>query len=224
MKKYLITGLIILLPLALTIYIFVFLVDIFTDPFLDMTQSLLSHLGASTLISAKFLTAIARIITIIFLIIFIFILGFFTRVFFLNGLIKTANYIFSKTPFVKSIYKATKDIVEAFIQDKDKRKSFQYATMVSFPSKDSYCIGFVTGEVPSSFTDKIQEPLTPVFVPTAPHPISGYLVLIPIKDLKKVEMTNEEAVKFTVSCGVLTPEAIRNNEEEISNFPKKNDK
>ncbi len=213
MRKSLITGLIILMPLALTFLIFFFLIDLFTDPFLDITNELLIKLDLTKFIQQQeLLTFITRIITIVFLFFLIVLLGFFARVFFLKSLINIANSIFSRIPFVKTIYNATKDIVSAFLKDKKERKAFQRPIITHFPTKKSKCVSFVSGEIPKCCQEKIKEPLTPVFVPTAPHPISGYLIMVPTKDLCEISMTNEEAIKFTVSCGMLTPEIIRENE------------
>jgi len=94
-----------------------------------------------------------------------------------------------------------------------KRKAFKCPVMVKFPSNKSSCIGFLSGEVPKE-CKKVGIDLEPVFVPTAPHPISGYLIFVPKKEVKKIKMTNEEAVKFTVSCGVITPETIKKIKDE----------
>ena len=87
--------------------------------------------------------------------------------------------------------------------------------MVAFPSKDSYCVGFESGEIPEECQSKVKEKLKPVFVPTAPHPISGYLVMAKEKEVFSIDMKNEDAVKFTVSCGLILPG------EKLDDEPKK---
>ncbi len=208
MRKYIIAGLIILLPLALTLMLIIFLVDLFTSPFLDWFVSFLSQYKQSIpfLQSPNVLTAIARITILIGLIIGIFILGVIARWFFFRTLLNWTNEIFSKIPFVKTIYKSIRDIIRSFITI-DKRKAFQYPVMVPYPSKEIFCIAFVSGDIPEQCQKHSQEKLVSVFIPTAPHPISGYLLMIPEKELLKIDMTNEEAIKFTVSCGIITRES-----------------
>ena len=205
MKKYLVAGLIILLPLILTIMIFVFVIDLFTAPFLNMFTDFLANFQnvLPFLKNTAILKVFARISIIIMLFVFIFILGVIARWFFFKSLINLTNKIISKIPFVRTIYKSLKDIISSFIAQE--RKAFTKTAMIAFPSKDSYCVGFESGSVPLECQNKVKEKLKPVFVPTAPHPISGYLVFCPVDDVYPIEMTNEDAVKFTVSCGIILP-------------------
>ncbi|NGX28560.1 MAG: hypothetical protein K940chlam1_00742 [Candidatus Anoxychlamydiales bacterium] len=205
MKKYIIAGLIILLPLILTIIIFVFVIDIFTAPFLNMFVDFLANFQnvLPILKNGAILKVFARILILIMLLVFIFILGVIARWFFFRSLINLMNKVFSKIPFVKTIYKTLRDIISSFIAQE--RKAFTKTAMVAFPSKDSYCVGFESGTVPEECQSKVKEKLKPVFVPTAPHPISGYMVIAPEKDIYSIDMTNEDAVKFTVSCGLIVP-------------------
>jgi len=207
MKKYFITGLITLMPIFLTIAIFIFLFDLFTAPFLSLIESGLLKLQPTKTFSPILITIIARVIAFILICVFVFMLGLVARWFFISSLINWTNKILSKIPFVKTIYKVTKDISEAFANRKEK-KLFTNPAMVNFPSPFSYAVGFQTGSVPSECQKHVDKTLTPVFVPTAPHPISGYLVFVDEEKLKRIEMTNEEAIKFTVSCGIITPENI----------------
>ena len=75
--------------------------------------------------------------------------------------------------------------------------------MIPFPHRPTYCIGFQAGEVAEEIKNTIKSPLVSVFCPTAPHPLTGFLFLIPEEDTYKLDMTNEEAVKYLVSCGLI---------------------
>lgn len=205
MKKYLIAGLIILIPILLTIMLFVFLVNLFTSPFLSIVVDFLTKFENTLplLKNPALLTFIARVIIIIFLCICIFLLGILARWFFFRSLINLTNKILSKIPFVKSIYKSLKDIITSFMAQE--RKAFIKTAMIAFPSKEVYCVGFESGEIPEECQNKVKEKLKPIFVPTAPHPISGYLVMVPEDKVYSIDMKNEDAVKFTVSCGLILP-------------------
>ena len=217
MKKYFITGLIILMPLMLTIFLFILLVDIFTSPFLDFfLKFLLKYQDTYTFLQhTKIITFLARIIILVLLVISIFFLGVLARWFLFKTFINWFNKILSKIPIIKTIYKTSRDIMVGLFSTKKDKKAFRYPVMIPFPSKHGYCIGFQSGEVPPICMKKIKKELTSVFIPTAPHPISGYMLFIPNSDVKKIKMTNEEAVKYTVSCGLITPEEIKKQDESL---------
>jgi uncharacterized membrane protein len=207
MRKHLITGLIILLPIALTLMIIVFLFDFFTEPFVSIVGPLVDLTQAKLNISLPIgiTLFISRLLSLIFLCIFIFILGVITQLFLVKMIINWSNRILFRIPFIKTIYKVSRDIFAALFSAEGK-KAFKKPVMVPFPSKSNYCLGFHAGEVAEECREKIKTPLISVFVPTAPHPISGFLFLMPEKDVRKIDMTNEEAVKFLVSCGMIVSE------------------
>lgn len=216
MKKSFLTGLAILMPVALTIMIFAFLIDLFTAPFLDFVTSILKqHQGEHAVLkSPELVTIFARIIILIILVIFMFLIGWFTRWYFIRTGLAIANRIITKIPFIKSIYNVSKDIFSALFSTAEGKKAFKYPVLFPFPSLESYVIGFKSGEVPELFEKKLNQKLECVFIPTAPHPISGYLMLMPAEYVHKIDMTNEEAVKYTVSCGVIIPEEDRVTPQE----------
>ena len=138
MRKFFIAGLIILLPVALTLMVIVFLVDIFTSPFLDVVTNFLVSFKALKPISdtPELVTLIARILILILLCVAIFILGVIARWFFFSTLIKWMNAIFSHTPILRSIYNVTKDIVNAFFSLKHERKAFLFGHSEPLPVSD----------------------------------------------------------------------------------------
>ena len=220
MKKYFITGLIILMPVILTLFLIIFLIDFLTNPFLNIIEDLLHHFKIINLLSPAAITLISRIIILLMLFFFIVLLGIIGRWFFFKSIINITNKILSKIPFVKSIYNVSKDVAGAFVSHGEK-KAFKKSVVTIFPSKKSFCVGFETGEIPPICQKHIKEPLVPVFVPTAPHPISGYLLMVKKKHVKDVNMTNEETVKFTVSCGIITPD--NNESQNIKDIKEKDD-
>ncbi|MBM3183911.1 MAG: DUF502 domain-containing protein [Chlamydiae bacterium] len=202
MKKYLITGLAILLPVALTVIVIVFLVDLFTSPFVHLVKTYLVPSG--TLPEGLALVA-SRILALILLVIFIFLLGVVARWFLIKNILSLTNKILSHIPLIKSIYRVIRDIIAAFFSQ-DGKKAFKYPVMIPFPYPPSHAIAFQAGEVAEEVQNTLKTPLVSVFTPTAPHPISGFLLFIPKEDVHKIAMTNEEAVKFLVSCGLILPE------------------
>jgi uncharacterized membrane protein len=208
MKKYCLTGLVIITPLILTVLLVVFLVDLFTNPFVDIVRNFFSNIMPSypILKSPHFLSLLSRVTILVILFFAIVLLGFLGRNFLFKILLKWSNELLSKTPFIKSIYKTTRDIIKSLFPTSEKKKAFLRPIMVPFPSSAGYVVGFLSGEIPKAVQEKTTQELYPVFVPTAPHPISGYFVLVPKEDVVEVDMDNEKAVKLTVSCGLIVPE------------------
>ena len=207
MKKYLFTGLVILLPIALTAMIIIFLLDFFTTPFAPMVAAFLKHLQVHYAFTfpSGVETVIARLLALILLCIFVLLLGIFARLFVIRYILQGAYTLLSRIPLIKTILNVSRDVFTA-IFSQDGKKAFQKPVLMPFPSKPNYCFAFVAGEVPEECQRKVKEKLVPVFAPTAPHPISGFLFLIPENQIQDVVMTNEQAFKYLVSCGLILPE------------------
>ncbi len=207
-KKHLLTGIVILLPVALTLVVIIFLFDFFTTPFVTILNPAI-HLVETQLpfpVPHWFVLFLSRLFSLAFLCFFILFLGFVTQWLLIKNLFGLGNKIMSRIPIIKTIYKVAHEIFSALFAT-DGKKAFKEAVMVPFPHKGSYCMGFRAGEVAEECREKIPVPVASVFVPTAPHPISGFLVLVPESDVKTVDLSNEEALKFLVSCGMIVPEA-----------------
>ena len=208
MKKYLLTGLVILMPVALTAMIIMFLFDFFTEPFVNIVGKLFELISQKASFNPPPALAvfISRILALILLCIFIFLLGMLARWFLIKNLLSGANKILSRIPLIKTVYKISKDIISALFSTEGK-KAFKYPVLIPFPHDPSFCLGFQAGEVAQEIKEKLKAPVTSIFIPTAPHPISGFLVLVPEKDVHKINMSNEEAVKYLVSCGLINPDS-----------------
>jgi uncharacterized membrane protein len=201
MKKYFFTGFALLLPLAFTIVIIIFLFDFFTTPFIPIVRELLKGYTFPHGLDLF----ITRLLALILVSMFIFILGVVARWFLIRNVIQTTERIFTRIPILKTVFNISRDVFSALFSN-GKIKVFKRPTMVPFPARPNYSIGFVAGEVPPECQSKSSNHLVSVFVPTAPHPISGFLLLVPEKDLSEITMTNEDAVKFLLSCGLIVPE------------------
>ncbi|MEM8628473.1 MAG: DUF502 domain-containing protein [Chlamydiota bacterium] len=205
MKKTFFTGLITLLPLILTILVFLFAIDFLTTPFLYLLQTqVLSFVEVNAPTVPKgFALFLTRLVILVGLVAATCLIGAAARKFFFRSLISIAQKIVSKIPFLRTVFKVATEIAKALFEQEGKKKTaFQYPVMVPFPSEKSGCIGFLSGTIPEECARRIPD-LVPVFVPTAPHPISGYMMMVPKASVTRVHMSNEDAVKFTVSCGII---------------------
>lgn len=211
MKKYLLTGLVILLPLALTIMIFHFLINLLTDPFTGIVEHLIINFetqrGVSTEEYQTLILVVSRTIVLIFLFFFILLLGYLGRKFFFTYFLHGIARILARIPFVRGVYKMTKEVTKALFSEG--MKTFQRVGIVPFPHDKARTLGFITSELPAVFKEKLPFADVAVFVPTAPHPFSGF-ILLTAKDLvQEVDINAEEVFKFLISCGMVHPgEAI----------------
>lgn len=216
MKKHFITGLALLLPLVLTLMIIFFLFNLFTRPFVPIVSTFIIRIEESLQLDLpSFLTLfISQIFALILLCLAIFLLGVIAQWFLVRHILYWGNRMFSKIPFIKTIYKTSKDIFTAFFST-DEKKAFKHPVIVPFPYSPSFSLGFQAGEVAEEIQQKIKEPLVSVFMPTAPHPISGFLFFVKEQEAHMIQMTNEESIKFLVSCGIIVPEAKECKIDEI---------
>jgi uncharacterized membrane protein len=208
MKKYFLTGFITLLPIALTLIIISWLFNLFTAPLAGITEAIIlayeKNLGLSLANHAALVLFLSRVFALILLLILIFFLGFCGQKFLINIFLKIPERLFARIPLVRTIFRLSKDITKAMFQEN--KKTFKETVLLPFPHHDALAIGFVTGETPPVFNqnDKPHTDLA-IFVPTAPHPMSGFVLLTPKKIVLPVDVSVEDAFKFLISCGVIHP-------------------
>lgn len=205
MKKYFITGLVILLPLALTFAVVAFIFNLLTEPFVGLFKAIFNYFG---LFSSGFLflntDQLQKIISQLLILALLFFttvgLGWLARWFFVHYFIRGWEYVLYKIPVIRSIYKTCRDIIGSlFTADKS---FFKQVVLVPFPSKDTMVIGFITREnLPAIGADK--QPMVAVYIPTTPNPTSGFLVMYQINDVIPMDMKVEDALKYVISCGVI---------------------
>ncbi|NNM43849.1 MAG: DUF502 domain-containing protein [Chlamydiae bacterium] len=211
MKKYFITGLIILLPIAVTVAVIVFLVNFLTEPFLGIASSILKEFnllnhGFLFLSPEQVLRYTSKFLILITLFGATLLLGAITRWFFITTLLHLSDKILHKIPVVNTVYKTTQEIIKTLlVSDKN---SFKQVVMVAFPRPDVYVIGLVAREAPKICSDITGEEMISVLVPTTPNPTTGFLMMFKQKDLLYLDMKPEQAIKFIVSCGVITPDSM----------------
>ena len=209
MKKYFITGLVILLPLAVTIAIIAFIVNFLTQPFIGLVSetlkgfNMMNH-GFLFLSPDQLVLYGAQFLIIIGLFIVTVALGMIARWFFFKSLISLSDRILHRIPVVNKVYKTSQEIIKTlFSSDKN---SFKQVVMVPFPQPGTYVIGLVSRESPKECTNAAGEKLISVLIPTTPNPTTGYLLMYRESDIINLEMKPEDAIKYVVSCGVITPE------------------
>lgn len=206
MKKYFITGLVLLLPLALTVLIVIFIVNFFTNPFIGVVRGFLDQLGVLQkgflfLSAAQVQLYASKLLILVLLFFFTVFLGWLTQWVIVHYFIRLGDYIFHRIPFVRTIYKTSQDVIKTIFGTKT--RSFKQVVLVPFPNKETYSVGLVTREEIPAFKGDEKKELLAVFVPTTPNPTSGFLMMFEAEDLVFLDMRVEDAFKYIISCGVI---------------------
>lgn len=210
MRKYFLTGLVILLPITITAIVFFFIMNFLTGPFVGVIDQFLNN--QSWYINYK--TPIhftLKIILLFGLFFFTVLLGFLTRIVLFKSFLTLYDYILHRIPIIKTVYKATQQIIHTIFGSTS--QSFKQVVMVRFPTDGVYCIGLISGQAPSLCEKTIGHRLLTVFVPTTPNPTSGFLMMYKEDEVIYLDMKVEEAFKYIISCGVIT-----SNDSSLNNI------
>ena len=191
------TGLILVLPIGITFYL-VWATVTFID---DIIVPWLPEQFTPNGVFAQNVPGFG----VLFFLIVLTVIGALAKGFLGRQIIRLGEYIVNKTPIIRSIYKATKQIAETVFNQNN--QSFQKACIIQYPRKGIWAIAFVSttakGEIPAKI--KKNELLT-VFVPTTPNPTSGFLLFLEEKDIVYLDMSVEDAAKLVISAGLVLPE------------------
>ena len=200
-RNVFITGLLITLPIALTYFILQFLFKNL-DALSPVFTKVLIDLGAPIPEGYR-IPALGLVITLLI----VLAVGWFTTNFFGKRLILLGENIVGKIPFVRRIYKGSKQVVQS-IAHADTR-AFRKVVLIEFPRRGMLAIGFVTGEARGEVQKNTCDNVLNVFVPTMPNPTSGFLVFAPPEELTEIDMSIEDGVKYVVSGGIVTTERLQ---------------
>ena len=188
-RNYFFTGIVVLVPIGLTIYLSKFLIN-------TSSKILPSQINPNYYLPFK-IPGLEIIITIIFII----FVGFISLSYLGKKFLNIIDFLFKKIPLLGTFWSAIKQMSQSFKESGSKSKS---VVLVQYPRKDVWAVGFATKENTGEITNKTGRKLINVFVPTTPNPTSGFLLMFPKEDVIYLNMTFEEASKFIVSAGTTT--------------------
>jgi uncharacterized membrane protein len=118
------------------------------------------------------------------------------------------NFIMN-TPFLRRVYPYIKQITDFLLTQEEQKKLFSRVVAVEYPRKGIWSIGFVTGSGIRKVVDNVKKEFLTVLIPTSPTPFTGFVIMVPKKQTIEMDMTIEEALRFTVSAGVIAPGSDR---------------
>jgi len=203
LRKFIITGLLIWIPLGITILVIKLLVDL-----LDKTILLLPPSWRPEALLGFDIPGLGIFISAIV----IFVTGFILTNFVGRRLIKWAEKLLDRIPLVRSIYSAVKQVTATVLSPEN--ETFNEVFLIEYPRKEIWTLGFKTGDSPKAFEKVTGEELLTIFVPTTPNPTSGFILYIPRNDVTELDIDVEDALKLVMSLGVVTPETVQKHTKE----------
>ena len=205
LQKYLIAGLLVWLPIVVTVLLFRFLITL-----MDQTLILLpSQIRPEAVIGFK-LPGLGLILTLLVLI----VTGIFAANFVGKSMVNFGEKIFKKIPIVRSVYSAAKNFADIVFSDTG--QSFKKVLLIQYPRKGVYSLAFQTSTNLGEVQKKTGSDVVCTFVPTTPNPTSGFIIIIPKEDVIELDMDVDEAFKMIVSLGVVVPEWKKEELETLS--------
>lgn len=195
LKSIFLTGVITILPLGLTIFVVIFLVN------------LLGNIAGRVLKYVPWISTLPpyaiTVIGFFTLIVAIFIIGAVTSSFIGKWLLGLADRFFSKLPLIRSVYTSARQLTDTLFID---RSALKEVVVIEYPRKGIYTLAFVTNEDTWEIKKRSTEKCVNVFVPTSPNPTSGYYLLVPQKDIIPTGLPIEWGFKIIVSGGIVLPQ------------------
>ena len=208
MKKYLIAGLLVWLPLAVTIWVLhavLGLVDGLFGTILTASQTVLPQAAHGPL------EALRRVPGLGLLVVLLLLLG--TGMFAANMVgqwwLRQGSRILHRIPIVKSIYSSVKQVSDTLFSSSG--NAFREAVLVQYPRPGAWTIAFVTGRPGGEAAEHLSGDYLSLYVPTTPNPTSGFFLMVPRADVIELHMSVDEALKYIISMGVVAPPATARN-------------
>jgi uncharacterized membrane protein len=210
LRTLLLGGLLILAPAYLTVYVLLLLFRFMDGIFAPLIDKTLSTFLEEPGIHIPGLGILLTLLVILFL-------GWLSTGIVGRRIIDSVEAFIRRIPVARSVYGATKGVLEAL--SRDQADAFKRVVLIEYPRLGTYGIGFVTGGPARWSASPHDMELVPVFVPTTPNPTSGYLLLVPPREIIECPVTVEEGIRMVVSGGILQPELILDQERAAEAEP-----
>lgn len=203
MKKYIIAGLLVWLPLAITIWVLSWvlgLADSVFDGLLRVVQAVLPVSAAPALERLQRVPGLGAVLVVLGML----LTGMFVTNMFGQWWLVRWNRLLNNIPIVKSVYSSVKQVSDTLFSSSG--QAFREAVLVQYPRNGSWTIAFVTGRPGGEVANYLHaEDYLSLYVPTTPNPTSGFFLMVPRADVIKLDMSVDEALKYIISMGVVAP-------------------
>jgi uncharacterized membrane protein len=203
LRAYFLAGVLVTAPVAVTFYI-VWLIVSFVD-------NRVSQLIPARYSPENYLPFGIPGLGLVIAIIVLTLIGAVTAGYLGRVVVRLSDAILARMPVVRSIYGATKQIFETVLAHKS--TAFRQVCLVEYPRRGIWSLGFVTGTAVGEIQERTSDQVVNVFLPTTPNPTSGFLLLVPTRDLILLKMSVEDGIKMVISGGIITPPESRAQEQ-----------
>lgn len=193
-KRYLITGLLVLVPLAITVWVLATLIGI-----MDRSLLLLPMAWRPEALFGYSIPGMGAVLTILI----VLVTGLIATNFFGRRILLFWEGILARVPVVKSIYYSVKQVSDTLFSDSG--QAFRKALLVQYPRAGCWTIAFQTGQPGGSVARHLPGDHVSVYVPTTPNPTSGFFLMMPVSEVVELDMSVDEALKYIISMGVVVP-------------------
>jgi uncharacterized membrane protein len=197
MKRYLVAGLLVWVPLGITIWVLHFLVST-----LDQTLLLLPESMQPQVVFGFRIPGLGAVMSFVIL----FVTGVVAANLFGARLILEWEHLLGRIPFVKSIYSSVKQVSDTLLSDTG--NAFRKALLVEWPHPGSWTIAFQTGTPAEAVGRHLTGEHVSIYVPTTPNPTGGYFVIVPKSSVRELDISVDEALKYIISMGVVAPRTL----------------
>lgn len=194
MKKYFITGLLVLVPLVITVWVLKSLIGA-----MDQSLLLLPNAWHPHALFGRDIPGVGAILTVLI----VLTTGVIATNFFGKQLINLWEKLLNRVPVVKSVYSSVKQVSDTLFSDSG--NAFRKAVLVQFPRQGAWTIAFITGTPGGDVSNHLHGDYVSIYVPTTPNPTGGYFLMMPKADVIELEMSVDEALKYIISMGVVAP-------------------
>ena len=219
MKKYIVAGLLVWLPLAITIWVLSWLLGVLDGVFawlLSASQAVLPEGARENIDHLRRVPGLGVVVMAAGLL----LTGVFAANIFGQWWLLQWDRLFSKIPIVKSIYSSVKQVSDTLFSSSG--NAFREAVLVQYPRQGSWTIAFVTGKPGGEVAQHLPGEYVSVYVPTTPNPTSGFFLMMPRADLVVLNMSVDEALKYVISMGVVAPPLSPTGPNAANSAPARN--
>ncbi|MGV3741205.1 MAG: DUF502 domain-containing protein [Burkholderiaceae bacterium] len=199
MRKYFVTGLLILVPLAITLWVLNLIIST-----LDQSLLLLPASWQPRILIGYDFPGVGTVLTLLV----IFLTGLATRNIIGKQVVVLWEMLLARIPIVNSIYSSVKQVSDTLFSSSG--NAFRKALLIEYPRKGSWTIAFQTGVPGGDVKNHLQGDYVSVYVPTTPNPTSGFFLMMPRAETIELDMSVDQALKYIVSMGVVAPEQLDN--------------
>ncbi len=202
LKNDLIAGLLVVIPLATTIWLTITISNWVINLLTQIPKQLNPFDGLDPLLTNFLNFAVGLAVPLLC----ILIIGLMARNIAGRWLLDLGERILQSIPLAGSVYKTLQQILETLF--KDSKSKFRRVVMVEYPREGVWSIGFVTGTLSSSLQSHLDRPMLSIFIPTTPNPTSGWYAIVPEDDVINIPISIEDAFKVLISGGIVSPNTV----------------